>query len=421
MRILHLLALLTILSFSAYSQKVDDLKITFEYRQLPLEPINKSTTNYSAKVIQTYEADINARKEAHKQKVKEAEDRYNADLAAHPQKVKEAEDRYTAEMEAYNKKNLGQKLLENKVMGESTKPVKNIPSAPYKSLPVEDKYQKIFSADLLSSTYVKLEGFKKTPENAVAITVTLNGFESPEPVLKTATTTKTENGVTKTISSNSYEVSYKHPISVKVEAPGQGTVLEETPASFNEYKIASTGTFSSESDLRNWWYSNKESYLNNLDDKIIKQNMEAINELINNKFGYIKKKREIEIYLAKDKEVHPDYQKAYESAIAGYNQLAIPESKDQVFSNIRKATELWEAALKESNVQDKKARVNEKVTIATIKNLIEAYIWLNDFNTSETYMNKLLSMDISNRDKKDIEKNRELLKSQRERFDINNK
>src|SRR4051812_7368839 len=99
MRTIKLLTLFTFITISCFSQKVEDLKITFDYRQLPLEPINKATTNYTAKVIQTYEADINARKEAHKQKVKEAEDRYNAEVASHPQRVKEAEERYAAEME----------------------------------------------------------------------------------------------------------------------------------------------------------------------------------------------------------------------------------------------------------------------------------------------------------------------------------
>jgi hypothetical protein len=387
MKIIKLLTLLTFLSVSSFAQKFDDLKLTFDYIQLPLQPINKSTVNYTTKIVQTYEADVIAKKAAHDQSVKDADAKYQADKAE------------------YAKKNVGMKFLENS-MGESTKPTKEYVAS--------EKYQKIHQADALAG-YVKLEGYKSSPDNAVTILLTMEGFESTEPVLKTSTEQKVVNGANTTTYKYKYEVKYKHPIGVKVDAPGQGTLLDEHPAKFNEFKTAETSYYNSEQELRNGW----SAYMESLQNSIVRENLQVINELVNSKFGFVKKKRETEINCAKDKNIHEDYQKAYEASSAGYMQITNPTMKEQVFANLKKATELWETALKESNMTDKKARINEKVTVATIQNVAEAYMWLNDFNTAEMYLNKLMIMDISGRDKKNAEKNREFLKSQRERFDAN--
>jgi len=73
--------------------------------------------------------------------------------------------------------------------------------------------------------------------------------------------------------------------------------------------------------------------------------------------------------------------------------------------------------MKESTPHEKKARVNEKVTLATLENLAEVYIWLNRFSDSEAAMDKLAAADLSHKDKKELERNRELMNSQKTRFE----
>ena len=51
-------------------------------------------------------------------------------------------------------------------------------------------------------------------------------------------------------------------------------------------------------------------------------------------------------------------------------------------AELEKAVELWNYALKESDLKNKKARIDAKVTATTHLNCAEAYIWLNkELNT----------------------------------------
>ena len=66
-----------------------------------------------------------------------------------------------------------------------------------------------------------------------------------------------------------------------------------------------------------------------------------------------------------------------------------------ITSELEKAVELWNNALKESDVKNKKARVDAKVTAATHLNCAEAYMWLNNFEEAEKHINKIKVLDIS--------------------------
>lgn len=56
---------------------------------------------------------------------------------------------------------------------------------------------------------------------------------------------------------------------------------------------------------------------------------------------------------------------------------------------------LWEKALTESNPKDKKARIDEKVTAATLLNDAEANLWMNNFDEAELLLARLKLLDIS--------------------------
>ncbi len=62
---------------------------------------------------------------------------------------------------------------------------------------------------------------------------------------------------------------------------------------------------------------------------------------------------------------------------------------------IKKALNLWEGALKESDLTNKKARVNDKVTAATRYNCALFYCWVNDHNKANYHLMKLKLLDMS--------------------------
>ena len=84
-----------------------------------------------------------------------------------------------------------------------------------------------------------------------------------------------------------------------------------------------------------------------------------------------------------------------------------------------KAIALWENAMKESQPSNKKARVDGDVTEITILNLIEAYIWKDDYLNAKAYIDKIKTLDPSRKGRRRLERYEPLLKANQARFEAN--
>ena len=62
--------------------------------------------------------------------------------------------------------------------------------------------------------------------------------------------------------------------------------------------------------------------------------------------------------------------------------------RKKAIEKIEKGITIWESALEESNTGDSKSRVNKKVTALLYANLAEAYMWTNDFDSADNYLQK---------------------------------
>jgi hypothetical protein len=102
----------------------------------------------------------------------------------------------------------------------------------------------------------------------------------------------------------------------------------------------------------------------------------------------------------------------------GYGKLAEEGSNAKAFEYIKKGIDGWEAALKESEPKNKKARVNDKVTAVTRLNLAEAYIWINDYSNAELQLDKTRFLDL-NKFTRLAAKQKGLVDDQKARFEAN--
>jgi hypothetical protein len=114
---------------------------------------------------------------------------------------------------------------------------------------------------------------------------------------------------------------------------------------------------------------------------------------------------------------YSDYQQAYEKALLGYNKLA--DSKDEGQASLKDAIGIWEKAMTESKPDDRKARVDAGVTMATLFNLTEAYIFTDDYDKAETSVTKILALDPSKKEKKAAEDLLAFVKDQKDRYNAN--
>jgi hypothetical protein len=254
----------------------------------------------------------------------------------------------------------------------------------------------------------------RVPGNALKITATLYGYEGVGPELKSAessiynSTTKATTKVTKYW----YQTTYKHPIGLRVESPTGEVLMDETFAAFNESTVVKTAEAEKVPPM------DPKTYVDGLQNKVVETNMKVINEYINANYGFSKLKRTTKINRVESKQLnYDDYQKAFEAAAAGYNLLA--NGVDAAKPKIDEAIAIWEAAMKESNIADKKARINTDVTIATLFNLAEGYIWINDYKSAEARLNKITGLKPSKKEEKLVEAYLDFLKDQKVRFEAN--
>lgn len=119
------------------------------------------------------------------------------------------------------------------------------------------------------------------------------------------------------------------------------------------------------------------------------------------------------------KHTYQDYKLAYISASEGYSKLV--SEPELAVKKLNEAIEMWVKALEESDVENKKARINEKVTLVTYYNLADAYIQTAQFDKANNVMNQLMLLSDKRGEIATMEAYKLHLADIKERWENNNK
>ncbi len=416
------LALFTVFTFSVATdvsaQKIKDEEVKFIYHKLPSAPLDPSFKNYQSFVIAAWEEQNEKIKADHKQKVADAKEKHQKDVAdypskvaeakemhakavaEHPAKVKEAQARYDKEMEDYKKISAGDKLAERVVTGSSIrKPELRLPSEPYLSIPSEPRYYeptmpsltKSYDYPVLASTYLKLQGFNKTADNAVKVTVTMQGFEMNEPKVNSEPRSIAMKGGTQSVTYYSLEYSYRHPMSVKVELPDGTTIMNSTPEVLNNFVMVKTNG----SDK--YPVFSKDVLMKTSEEKILQNNLHYLDSLVNDQYGFGLHKREVEISYVKGDE-YMDLMQAFNEASSALLQLENNEKEG--LEALNHPIEVWEKNFAEYTPGAKKVRIDDDAAYAISFNLLEAYYLKREEAKMQALIQKLNGMELSSKKRK---------------------
>ena len=106
---------------------------------------------------------------------------------------------------------------------------------------------------------------------------------------------------------------------------------------------------------------------------------------IDGQFGYINKSRKAEVYSVKK---YKDYD--YTDVIMAYNKtsealMMVGGSRDRsnAYDALDEAREMWLVILQESNLQNRKERINAKISAMIWCNLAEIAVWMADFTQAD--------------------------------------
>jgi hypothetical protein len=387
-----------------FGQNVKSEDLKYNYVKLPSTPIQPRIINYVSSLSSASDeenAKLLAEYEAEKAK---ADAEYEAAMAEYPLKVKAADEKYEKELAAYNEKSLGKKILEKQLLNEDTKPVKEYVSQPYKRTVPKPEIKTVYDYPSLAATYLKLDGYDKN-SGGLTYHVTMQGFEHSQPTVKTEVKkeSKIVNGVATTTDVTYYyvEFTYRNQMSVRVADNMNQEVYFVSPpelAEFVTYKSSSTKTSPS---------SDYSSIYRTVEEKVLADNLTFINHLVNDRIGFEITEREVSLnYVASKKDEFDDVTTAYNNQLLGLKSLVTNETA--ALEKLNKAVTAWNEILKESDVTNKKARINNEVTVSIYFNLLECYFALKNTSDAETVMTALGNCDLSNKEEKLKDKYSEL-------------
>lgn len=398
---LLLVVLVAFLAGNVYSQSVKSEDVKYTYVKLPTNPVQSKVSNYQSMITSSSEAE-NAKILSQFEKDKAlAEADYQRELAEYPAKAKTADEKYEKEMAAYNAKSTATKVIEKQLLNENSKPVKEYVAQPYRRTIAQPILKSSYDYPSLAATYLKLDGFNKSAENAIFYLVNIQGFEHAQPMIKSETKKEVSrvNNVTTTNDVTYYyvEFTYRNPMSVRVTSPTNQELLFVAPTELSEYK-----TYKSTS-AKSYPSSDFSALLKTTEESILRDNLTFINHLVNDKIGYENTARETSLdYIKSKNEEYTDFNEAYNNAMAGLKTLVSNEVSAK--QKLTSAVEKWNELLKESDIENKKARIDKDATIAIYFNLLECYFALRNSVDAEKIISELEKIDISNREKKLKEK-----------------
>jgi hypothetical protein len=210
---------------------------------------------------------------------------------------------------------------------------------------------------------------------------------------------KIVNGTSTTVDVTYYwlEFTYRNQMSVRVANAANQDIYFVAPtelAEFKTYKTTSSKTAPS---------SDYVAIFRTVEEKVLKDNLTFINHLVNDRIGYEVTERETSLdYVKSKKDEYQDVTDAYNDQLLGLKSLITNETVAK--EKLNKAATQWTTILKESDVANKKARIDKDVTISIYFNLLECYFALRNTGDADMVLSTLGRLDISNREKKLKEK-----------------
>ena len=352
------LAALACLTMNA--QNVQRETMSVEYISRPSEPLPAGVTTYNVEVNQTYR------------------DQFEAELEQWEIDTQLAQETYDAEMEAYNSKGTGAKILERALLDEK-KPQLVLPRKPVAN-------ERLFEPGIISSK-IDMQGMTRT-EGGATVTIEIQFFEASAPEDAKQEIKDKEGNV-------SYKyyrtMKYRQPLRYTVQLPDGSVIVDEVLTSSEDFTTHTSNKYTTKSALNKAW--NQTSVNNRLSQTSVEAGMLVINNILNDRFCFAKKTRPMTIYHAKTKK-KVDYTDLNNAALD--MEMAMEKylnNNDEAVAGIQACVKVWEAALAEADFDNKKARINRKMAGLLYLNLINAHIWLEDYDRVDVLFDEMRRVD----------------------------
>ena len=356
-----IMVLACLISLQVTGQNIDDNFVNFNYTQLPLISVDESLRSYRFEVVTDVEG-------------------ANMDSTTTYQiRLDNAVSIYQKRMDTWLSK---MSLIQQQENATGTSQSANYPPKPSLELVVKPVQHTVTTN--ASAEGIKISGFNEG-DNGLLIRYTLLPIKN----VKFSYSKKGEAANTK----YDYKCSYILQAKMEVIDPSNTVLFEKM---VGRAKTRGLGKYKSTYDFAKWYMNNRETFYAQIESEGRKAAIAGSGSALDNQFGYINKSRKAEIYSVKK---YKDYD--YTDVIMAYNQttealLKVGNDRDRsgAMDDLEEAREMWLKILEESNLQNKKERINAKISAMIWCNLAEIAIWMADFNEADNQVSKTMNSGI---------------------------
>ncbi|MDB2526343.1 hypothetical protein N9X53_06625 [Mariniblastus sp.] len=343
------------------AQNIDDNFVTFNYTQLPLTSVEEGLRSYRFEVVTDVEG-------------------ANMDSTSTYQiRLDNAVSLYQKRMETWLSK---MSLLQQQENSSGLSQSMNYPTKPSLDL-VLKPIQHSVSTNATASG-IKISGFNEGADGLL-VKYTLLPLKN----MKFSYSKKGEGANTK----YDYKCSYTLHAKMEVTDPSNTVLFEKIVGGT---QIKSLGKYKSTYDFAKWYMNNRASFYSQIESEGRKAAVSGSAGALDSQFGYINKSRKAEIYSVKK---YKDYD--YTDVILAFDQtsealIQIEGSRDrsEAMDALDNAREMWLTILEESNLQNKKERINAKISAMIWCNLAEIAVWMADFNEADNQVSKTMNSGV---------------------------
>ena len=356
-----IMVLACLISLQVTGQNIDDNFVNFNYTQLPLISVDESLRSYRFEVVTDVEG-------------------ANMDSTTTYQiRLDNAVSIYQKRMDTWLSK---MSLIQQQENATGTSQSANYPPKPSLELVVKPVQHTVTTN--ASAEGIKISGFNEG-DNGLLVRYTLLPIKN----VKFSYSKKGEAANTK----YDYKCSYILQAKMEVIDPSNTILFEKM---VGRAKTKGLGKYKSTYDFAKWYMNNRETFYAQIESEGRKAAIAGSGVALDNQFGYINKSRKAEIYSVKK---YKDYD--YTDVIMAYNQttealLKVGNDRDRsgAMDDLEEAREMWLKILEESNLQNKKERINAKISAVIWCNLAEIAIWMADFNEADNQVSKTMNSGI---------------------------
>ena len=356
-----IMVLACLISLQVTGQNIDDNFVNFNYTQLPLISVDESLRSYRFEVVTDVEG-------------------ANMDSTTTYQiRLDNAVSIYQKRMDTWLSK---MSLIQQQENATGTSQSANYPPKPSLELVVKPVQHTVTTN--ASAEGIKISGFNEG-DNGLLVRYTLLPIKN----VKFSYSKKGEAANTK----YDYKCSYILQAKMEVIDPSNTVLFEKM---VGRAKTKGLGKYKSTYDFAKWYMNNRETFYAQIESEGRKAAIAGSGSALDNQFGYINKSRKAEIYSVKK---YKDYD--YTDVIMAYNQttealLKVGNDRDRsgAMDDLEEAREMWLKILEESNLQNKKERINAKISAVIWCNLAEIAIWMADFNEADNQVSKTMNSGI---------------------------